>query len=157
MLTVTDKATAYLRAALTRKKEGTPEALRVVYTEDGYELTLDNTKEGDHIFEQEGQNYLLVDPEVGEGLGEEATLDLQQTPHGTSLTLLGALSPEPEPEPEPEAETKVKTKAKAKAKAKPKAKAEAEAESETDTETKAKAKPKAKAKAKPKAEAETEA
>ena len=129
MLTVTDKATAYLREALTRKKEGTPEALRVVYTEDGYELTLDNPKEGDHIFEQEGQNYLLVDTEVGEGLGEQATLDLQETPHGTSLTLLGALSPEPEPEAEP------KTKTKTKAKTKPKAEAEPEPETKAKTKT----------------------
>ena len=152
MLTVTDKATAYLREALTRKKEGTPEALRVVYTEEGYELTLDDPKEGDHIFEQEGQNYLLVDTEVGEGLGEEATLDLQQTPHGTSLTLLGALSPEPEPQPEAEAETKTKTKAKAKS--------EADAESKTKTTASADAEPKpktkAKSKTKTKAEAETE-
>ena len=131
MLTVTDKATAYLREALTRKKEGTPEALRVVYTEEGYQLTLDDPKEGDHIFEQEGQNYLLVDTEVGEGLGEQATLDLQETPHGTSLTLLGALSPEPEPEPEAEPKAKTKTKAKTK----PKAEAEPEPEPEAKTKT----------------------
>ena len=142
MLTVTDKATAYLREALTRKKEGTPEALRVVYTEEGYELTLDDPKEGDHIFEQEGQNYLLVDPAVGEGLGEEATLDLQQTPHGTSLTLLGALSPEPEPQPEAEVEVEAKTKARTKTKAKAKAKSKAESETETEAkpETAAEAK-----------------
>ena len=126
MLTVTDKATAYLRQALTRKKEGTPEALRVVYTEEGYQLTLDDPKEGDHIFEEEGQNYLLVDTELGEALGEEATLDVQETPHGASLTLLGALSPEPEPE----AETK----------AKPKSKAKTEAVAEADTKPKAEAK-----------------
>ena len=106
MLTVTDKAAAYLREALTRKKEGTPEALRVVYTEEGYQLTLDDPKDGDHIFEQEGQNYLLVDTEVGEALGEEATLDLQETPHGASLTLLGAQSPESEPKAEPEPKAK---------------------------------------------------
>ena len=162
MLTVTDKATAYLREALTRKKEGTPEALRVVYTEEGYELTLDDPKEGDHIFEQEGQNYLLIDSEVDEGLGEEATLDLQQTPHGTSLTLLGALSPEPEPQPEAEAETKTKTKAKAKAKSEAEAESDADAESKTkttasaDAEPKPKPKTKAKTKTKTKAEAETE-
>ena len=109
MLTVTDKAAAYLREALTRKKEGAPEALRVVYTEEGYQLTLDDPKEGDHIFEQEGHNYLLVDTEVGEALGEEATLDLQETPRGASLTLLGAHSPEPEPEPQAEAEPKAQT------------------------------------------------
>ena len=136
MLTVTDKAAAYLREALTRKKEGMPEALRVVYTEEGYQLTLDDPKEGDHIFEQEGQNYLLVDPKVGEGLGEEATLDVQETPHGTSLTLLGALSPEPEPQSESEPKTKAKTKTKTKTKAK----TEAEAEPKTET-TKAKAEP----------------
>ncbi len=111
MLTVTDKAAAYLREALTRKKEGAPEALRVVYTEEGYQLTLDNPKEGDHIFEQEGHNYLLVDTEVGEALGEEATLDLQETPRGASLTLLGAHSPEPEPEAEPKAQTKPQSEA----------------------------------------------
>ncbi len=114
MLTVTDKAAAYLREALTRKKEGAPEALRVVYTEEGYELTLDDPKEGDHIFEQEGHNYLLVDTEVGEALGEEATLDLQETPRGASLTLLGAHSPEPEPEPEPQAEAEAEPKAQTK-------------------------------------------
>ncbi len=107
MLTVTGKAAQYLREALTRKKEGAPEALRVVYTEEGYQLTLDDPKDGDHIFEQEGQNYRPVDTEVGEALGEDATLDLHQTPHGTSLTLLGAHSPEPEPqaEGEPKAQT----------------------------------------------------
>ncbi len=104
MLTVTGKATAYLRESLTHKKEGAPEALRIVYNEEGYQLTLDDPKEGDHIFEQEGQNYLLVDTEVGEALGDEATLDLQETPHGASLTLLGAHSPQ-HPEPQPEAET----------------------------------------------------
>ena len=156
MLTVTDKATAYLREALTRKKEGTPEALRVVYTEEGYELTLDDPKEGDHIFEQEGQNYLLIDSEVDEGLGEEATLDLQQTPHGTSLTLLGALSPEPEPQPEAEAETKTKTKAKAKAKSEAEAESDADAESKTKTTASADAEPKTKAKTKTKTKAEAE-
>ncbi len=137
MLTVTDKAAAYLRETLTRKKEGTPEALRVVYTEEGYQLTLDDPKEGDHIFEQEGQNYLLVDTEVDEALGEEATLDLQQTPHGTSLTLLGAHSPEPEPQPEAEPEAE----AKAEPKTKPEAKAKAKAKAETETETSAEAEP----------------
>ena len=132
MLTVTGKATAYLRESLTRKKEGAPEAVRIVYNEDGYQLTLDDPKEGDHIFEQEGQNYLLVDTEVGEALGEEATLDLQQTPHGTSLTLLGARSPEPDPQAEADPKAKAEPNAKAgpKAKAEPKAKSEPKAKAE---------------------------
>jgi Fe-S cluster assembly iron-binding protein IscA len=99
MLTVTDKAAAYLRETLTRKKEGTPEALRIVHTEDGFQLTLDDSNEGDQIFEQDGQNYLLVDAEVGEALSD-ATLDVQESPQGLSLTLTAAGSPQPEPQPE---------------------------------------------------------
>ena len=136
MLTVTGKATAYLRESLTHKKEGTPEAIRIVYNEDGYQLTLDDPKEGDHIYEQEGQNYLLVDTEVDEALGDEATLDLQETPHGASLTLLGAHSPQPEPQAEAEAEAKAEAKTKPEAKAEPKAKAETKAETEPEAEAK---------------------
>jgi len=47
MLTVTDKAAEYLRESLTRKETGAPEALRIVQTEDGYQLTLDNPKDDD--------------------------------------------------------------------------------------------------------------
>lgn len=86
MLTVTDKAAEYLRESLTRKETGAPEALRIVQTEDGYQLTLDNAKDGDKVFEQEGQNYLLLDEEVGEALSD-ATLDVYESPQGLSLTL----------------------------------------------------------------------
>ena len=86
MLTVTDKAAQYLRESLTRKEAGAPEALRIVLTEDGYQLTLDNPKDGDHVFEQDGQNYLLLDPEVGEGLSD-AELDVHESPQGLSLML----------------------------------------------------------------------
>jgi len=86
MLTVTDKAAEYLRESLTRKETGAPEALRIVQTEDGYQLTLDNPKDDDQVFEQEGQNYLLLNEEVGEALSD-ATLDVHESPHGLSLTL----------------------------------------------------------------------
>jgi len=86
MLTVTYKAAQYLRESLTRKEEGAPEALRIVQTEDAYQLTLDNTKDGDHVFEQDGRNYLLLDPAVGEALSD-ATLDVHESPQGLSLTL----------------------------------------------------------------------
>ena len=86
MLIVTDKAAQYLRESLTRKEQGAPEALRIVRTDDGYQLTLDNPKDGDHVFEQEGQNYLLVDSGVEEALSD-ATLDVRESPQGLSLTL----------------------------------------------------------------------
>ena len=86
MLTVTDQAAQYLRESLTRKETDAPEALRIVQTEDGYQLTLDNPKDDDQVFEQEGQNYLLLDSAVGEALSD-ATLDVYESPQGLSLTL----------------------------------------------------------------------
>lgn len=99
MLTVTDKAAQYLREGLTRKKEGDPAAIRIVHTEEGYQLTLDDPKDGDQAFEQDGQNYLLVAAELTEVLSD-AKLDVQDSARGASLTLTAARSPEPEPESE---------------------------------------------------------
>lgn len=95
MLTVTDKAAQFLREKLEQKEEGLPDALRIVQTEDGFQLTLDNPKDGDHVIEQEGQSILLVDSEVGEAL-EEATLDLQESAQGSAL-ILTAVPPSPPP------------------------------------------------------------
>ena len=86
MLTVTDKAAQYLRESLTRKETGAPDALRIVQTEDGYQLTLDNPKDDDQVFEQDGHNYLLLDTDVGEALSS-AILDVYESPQGLSLTL----------------------------------------------------------------------
>ena len=104
MLIVTDKAAQYLCETLTRKPEGSPEALRIVYTEERYQLTLDGTKDGDQVFEQEGQNYLFVDAQVGEALSD-AKLDVQESAQGKRLTLLASKTPESEAESEPEAKT----------------------------------------------------
>ena len=84
MLTVTDKAADYVRETL--KNEDAPGAFRIVNSEEGYRFTLDEVKEGDQIFEHEGENYLLLDTEVGEALSS-ATLDLQESPEGTRLIL----------------------------------------------------------------------
>ncbi len=84
MLTVTEKAAQYVRA--TRKKESAPGAFRIVETEEGYRFTLDEAKEGDQVFEHEGENYLLLDIEVGEALSS-ATLDVKESPEGTRLIL----------------------------------------------------------------------
>ena len=84
MLTVTDKAAQYFRETL--KKESAPGACRIVKTEEGYRFILDEAKEGDQVFEHEGENYLLLDTEVGEALSG-ATLDVQESPDGTRLIL----------------------------------------------------------------------
>lgn len=96
MLTVTDKAARFLRESLTRKEEGAPEAIRIVYTEEGYQLTLDDPNDGDQTFEQDGQNYLVVATDLGEALNE-AKLDVQDSPQGANLTLTAARNPQPEP------------------------------------------------------------
>jgi len=86
MLAVTDKAVQYLRETLSREEEGTPAAFRIANTEEGYELTPDEAKEGDQVFDHEGENYLLLDTEVGEALSN-ATLDVQESPQGPRLAL----------------------------------------------------------------------
>ncbi len=87
MLTVTDKAAQHLRDTLSREEKRAPgAAFRIVNTEEGYQLTLGEAKEGDQVFEHEGKNYLLLDQEVGEALSS-ATLDVQESPEGTRLTL----------------------------------------------------------------------
>ncbi len=81
---MTDKAAQHLREMI--KKEGAPGAARIVRTEEGYHLTLEEAKEGDQVFEHEGENYLLLDTEVGEALSS-ATLDVKESPEGTRLSL----------------------------------------------------------------------
>ncbi len=84
MLTVTDEAAQYFREAL--KKESAPGACRIVQAEKGYRFILDEATEGDQVFEHEGENYLLLDTEVGEALSS-AALDIQESPDGSRLIL----------------------------------------------------------------------
>ncbi len=141
VLQVTTRAAEYMRDHLSRKPEGLPDAIRIVRAEDGFKLTLDNPKDDDHIFEREGQKYLLVSPDLGEALAT-ATIDLQQSPHGLSLTITTApssLTPQPseeEPLPSPDAEAKPGTKPDPKPKPKPKTKAALQPEAQPDTEPK---------------------
>jgi Fe-S cluster assembly iron-binding protein IscA len=130
MLIVTDKAAQYLCETLTRKPEGSPEALRVVYTEDGYQLTLDDTKDGDQVFEQEGKNYLFVDAQVGEALSD-AKLDVQESAQGKRVTLLATKTPDSEPEAESESGAKPEPEPKAKPEPVPDAKLESAPEAKT--------------------------
>jgi hypothetical protein len=136
VLQVTTRAAEYMRDHLSRKREGLPEAIRVVRTDDGFQLTLDDPKDGDHIFEREGENYLLVAPELGEALAD-ATIDLQQSPQGLSLTLTtsaSSLSQSPaEAGPQPERPSEAN--AEAEPRAEPDSKPEPEAETETKAET----------------------
>ncbi len=89
MLTVTDKAAQYFSETL--KKESAPGAVRIVKAEKGYRIILDEAKESDQVFEHKGEAYLLLDTEVGEALSN-ATLDVQESPDGTRLTLSGGTS-----------------------------------------------------------------
>lgn len=105
MLNVTDRAAQYLHETLGRKEEAAPAALRIVYSEEGYQLTLDDPKGDDQVFQHEGENYLLLDAQVDQALSD-ATLDVQESPQGMRLTLTAGRPPEtasqaPEPEPEP--------------------------------------------------------
>ena len=54
---------------------------RIVNSEEGYQLTIDDANDGDRVFEHEGENYLLQAAGVGEGLSN-ATLDVQESPEG---------------------------------------------------------------------------
>ena len=81
MLIVSGKAAQYLRETLSRKEESAPGAFRIVNSEEGYELTINEANDGDQVFEHEGEKYLLQAAEVGEGLSN-ATLDVQESPEG---------------------------------------------------------------------------
>ncbi len=96
---MTDRAVRYLCESLTRKKEGAPEALRIVHIEEeGYQLTLDDAKDGDQLFEQEGVRYLILDTEMIEALAD-ATVDVEESAMGRRLTLTGGKTLTPsEPE-----------------------------------------------------------
>ncbi len=84
MLTVTDKAAQFVHETL--KKESAPGAFRIVRTEEGYRFPLGEANDGDQVFEHEGENYLLLDTEVGDALSS-ATLDVREFPEGMRLIL----------------------------------------------------------------------
>jgi Fe-S cluster assembly iron-binding protein IscA len=66
--------------------------------EEGYQLTLDDAKDGDQLFEQEGVHYLIIDTEMIEALAD-ATVDVEEAPQGRRLTLTGGKTLTPsEPE-----------------------------------------------------------
>ncbi len=82
MLTVTDRAAQYLSEALnSRGEELAGQALRVVFRNGTYELTLDDPQETDAVFQVEGRSYLLVAPDVAEALSK-ASIDVHETEEG---------------------------------------------------------------------------
>jgi len=118
MLTVTDRAVEFLRESLTRRQEGMPEALRIVYSDrEGYQLTLDNPKDGDQVFKQDGESFLLLDAELSDLLSE-AIVDIHESIQGPRLTLTTNKTPEPRPAPVDEGEGEGEGEAKAPAKRK---------------------------------------
>ncbi len=73
MLTVTDKAAQYVRETL--KKKSAPGAVRIVKTEEGYHLTLDEAREGDQVFEHEVRSSSIFG-------AVPSTVPSLQRPHG---------------------------------------------------------------------------
>lgn len=126
MLTVTDRAVEFLRESLSRRQEGMPEALRIVYSDrDGYQLTLDNPKDGDQVFKQDGASFLLLDAELSDLLSE-AIVDIHESIQGPRLTLTTNKTPEPRPAPVDEGEAEGEGEGEAKAPAKRKVERETE-------------------------------
>ncbi len=161
VLQVTTRAAEYMRDHLSRKPEGLPDAIRIVRAEDGFQLTLDNPKDDDHIFEREGQKYLLVGPDLEEALAT-ATIDLQQSPQGLSLTITTApssLTPQPfgdVPLPSPDSKAKPDTKPDPKPKPKTKAALQPDAQPDTELQPEPDSGPAAEPQAEPEAESKPE-
>ncbi len=82
MLTVTDRAAHYLLEALSsRDEELAGQTLRIVFRNGSYELTLDDARETDEVYQFEGESYLLVAPDVAEALSK-AAIDMHEVGEG---------------------------------------------------------------------------
>jgi len=87
MLTVTEAAKDKLMEALLANTDDQEVGLRLSMEPPGkLGLMLDRESPGDSVVEHEGLKLLLVEHEVAELL-QEATLDVQDTPDGPTLTI----------------------------------------------------------------------
>ncbi len=85
-LTVTDKAAQLLKEIQTGHEEAAAKTLRLIQRGDNFELTFDSASADDSVFQSEGNDVLLVAPDVSEILAD-ATIDVQDTSEGPRLTL----------------------------------------------------------------------
>ena len=88
MLTVTEAAKDKLMETLLANTDDREAGLRLTMKPPGQlGLVLDRGLPTDEVVEHEGLKLLLVEPELVELL-EEATLDVQDAPDGSTLTIL---------------------------------------------------------------------
>lgn len=79
MVTVTDQAALVLRATLTQARTQPGQTLRLVLRPDGgFGLGVDQKRDGDLVIIANGENVLLIAPDVAEAL-HGATIDIQNT------------------------------------------------------------------------------
>ncbi len=82
MLQVTEKVMSLLRAIRAEHpEEAAEETYRLVRNGNRLELALDTRKDDDQIFTTEGENVLLVSPDVAQELAH-VTIDVEETPEG---------------------------------------------------------------------------
>jgi Fe-S cluster assembly iron-binding protein IscA len=82
---VTEKATALLREVQADQTKTAGEILRLGLRGDRFGLTLDAPNDDDQVFTSEGQDVLLVSPDLRELL-TDVTIDAEETPEGGGLT-----------------------------------------------------------------------
>lgn len=88
MLTVTERAAERLRESIEATDIAEDQTLRLVQTDAGLELAIDEEREGDQVVQSAGRTVLVIDPEVG-ALVDGATLDAVEGPQGARLVLQG--------------------------------------------------------------------
>jgi Fe-S cluster assembly iron-binding protein IscA len=86
MLTVTDEATKFIAGLLDEADAPDGVAARIVATQDGLQLGMDQARDEDATFEHDGRVVLIVDPQT-QGILDERTLDLTQGDEGDRLAL----------------------------------------------------------------------
>lgn len=86
MFNLTDAAAAHLSVILGQTQASDEQAVRMIPTQQGLELTLDAPKPDDQTFAHEGKTVLVIEPKLATML-ENRTLDVETGDDGTHLTL----------------------------------------------------------------------
>lgn len=88
MLTVTDRAAERLKESIEATDIADEQTLRLVQTDAGLELAIDQERDGDQVVRSAGRTVLVIDADVGV-LVDGATLDAVEGPQGPRLVLQG--------------------------------------------------------------------
>ena len=86
MLTLTPVAGKALKQILDESGSDDGQAVRMVHSDQGFDMALDQPKDEDQSVEYENQTVLVLSPEVAESIGDK-TMDVVPTPEGASLVL----------------------------------------------------------------------